>query len=193
MPCQLNCEVHRLNLELQVIKTDKIKTLTELYQVTKDLGRNNRHRRNEVSRIERKLMTTIAERLYIEDEISRGCPACRQTWITRNKIAPQMTEPKNPQTGAIFQRHVAVGVHTGLKNVTLRNDDVVRQGTWQTSRPLGVSTCSFLTSGWYYTFSIVIQFNLTCCRRIINSRFPGTVLNVLFVASVGAKYLTSKK
>ena len=74
--------------------------------------------------------------------------------------------PKNtPNRGAIFQRHVAVGVPTGLKNVTLRNDDVVRQGTWQTSRPLGVSTCSFLTSGWYYTFSIVIQFNLTCCRR----------------------------
>ena len=94
MPCQPNCEVHRLNLELQVIKTDKIKTLTELYQVTKDLGRNNRHRRNEVSRIERKLMTTIAERLYIEDEISRGCPACRQSWKPRNKIAPQMTEPQ---------------------------------------------------------------------------------------------------
>jgi len=79
MPCQQNCDVHRLNLELKVIKTDKIKTLTELYQVTNELGRDNRHRRNEVSRIERKLMTTIAERLYIEDEISRGCPACRQT------------------------------------------------------------------------------------------------------------------
>ena len=81
MPCQQNCDVHRLNLELKVIKTDKIKTLTELYQVTNELGRDNPHRRNEVTRskfeIERKLMTTIAERLYIEDEISRGCPACR--------------------------------------------------------------------------------------------------------------------
>ena len=66
----------------------------------------------------------------------------------RNKTAHQMTEPKNPPNrGAIFQRHVAVGVPTGPKNVTLRNDDVVRQGTWQTSRPLGVSTCTFLTSG----------------------------------------------
>mgnify|MGYP006888588161 CR=1 FL=1 len=82
------------------------------------------------------------------------------------KLPPRWQNPKNtPNRGAIFQRHVAVGVHTGLKNVTLRNDDVVRQGTWQTSRPLGVSTCPFLTSGWYYTFSIVIQFNLTCCRR----------------------------
>ena len=79
MPCQLNCEVHRLNLELQVIKRDKIRTLTELYQVTKDLGQDNRRIRNELPRIERKLLTTIAERLYIEDEISRGCPACRQT------------------------------------------------------------------------------------------------------------------
>ena len=79
MPCQPNCEVHRLNLELQVIKTDKIKTLTEIHQVTKDLGRTNRNIRNEVPRIERKLMTTIAEQLYIEDEISRGCPACRQS------------------------------------------------------------------------------------------------------------------
>ena len=79
MPCQLNCEVHRLNLELQVIKRDKIRTLTELYQVTKDLGQDDRRIRSELPRIERKLMTTIAERLYIEDEISRGCPACRQT------------------------------------------------------------------------------------------------------------------
>ena len=78
MPCQPNCEVHRLNLELQVIKTDKIKTLTEIHQVTKDLGRTNRNRQNEVPRIERKLRTTIAELLRIEVEISRGCPACRQ-------------------------------------------------------------------------------------------------------------------
>ena len=98
MPCQLNCEVHRLNLELQVIKRDKIRTLTELYQVTKDLGQDDRRIRSELPRIERKLMTTIAERLYIEDEISRGCPACRQTWLPRNKTAPQMIEPKNPQT-----------------------------------------------------------------------------------------------
>ena len=81
MPCQQNCDVHRLNLELKVIKTDKIKTLTELYQVTNELGRDNPHRRNEVTRskfeIERKLMITVAERLYIEKEISRGCPACR--------------------------------------------------------------------------------------------------------------------
>ena len=50
----------------------------------------------------------------------------------QNKTAHQMTEPKNPPNrGAIFQRHVAVAVPTGLKKMTLRNDDVVRQGTWQ--------------------------------------------------------------
>ena len=98
MPCQLNCEVHRLNLELKIKKTDKIKTLTELYQVTNELGRDNRHRRNEVSRIERKLMTTIAERLYIEDEISRGCPACRQTWNPETKLPTRWQNPRTPQT-----------------------------------------------------------------------------------------------
>ena len=54
--------MHRLNLELKVIKTDKIKTLRELYQVTDKLGRDNPHRRDEVTRskfeIKRKLMTT---------------------------------------------------------------------------------------------------------------------------------------
>mgnify|MGYP001241503140 FL=1 len=78
MPCQPNCEVHRLNLELQIIKTDKIQTLTEMLQVTKDLGRTNRNRRNEIPRIERKLRITIEALDRIEVEISRGCPACRQ-------------------------------------------------------------------------------------------------------------------
>ena len=77
MPCQLNCEVYRLNLELQIIKRDKIRTLTELYQVTKELGQDDRRIRRELPSIERKLMTTIAEQIYIEDELSRGCPACR--------------------------------------------------------------------------------------------------------------------
>ena len=69
--------MNRLNLQLKEIKTDKIKTLREIYQVTDELGLDNPHRRDEVTRskieIEGKLMTAIAELLYIEDEISRGC------------------------------------------------------------------------------------------------------------------------
>ena len=61
----------------------------------------------------------------------------------KQNCPPDDRTQEPPNRGAIFQRHVAVGVHTGLRNVTLRNDDVVRQGTWQTSRPLGVSTCPF--------------------------------------------------
>ena len=78
MPCQPNCEVHRLNLELQIIKTDKIQTLTEMLQITQDLGRTNRNRRNEIPRIERKLRINIEALERIEIEISRGCPVCRQ-------------------------------------------------------------------------------------------------------------------
>ena len=82
MPCQHNCEVKRLNLILKDIKNDKIKTLKNIYEVTEELGRDNPHRREEVTRskreIEQKLMTAIAELMYIEDEISRGCTTCRE-------------------------------------------------------------------------------------------------------------------
>ena len=82
MPCQHNCEVKRLNFILKDIKHDKIKTLREIYEVTEQLGRDNPHRREEVTRskreIEQKLMTGVAELMYIEDEISRGCTTCRE-------------------------------------------------------------------------------------------------------------------
>ena len=82
MPCQRNCEVERLNFQLKDIKHDKINTLKEIYEVTEELGRDNPHRRDEVTRskreIEQKLMTAIAELMYIEDEISRGCTTCRE-------------------------------------------------------------------------------------------------------------------
>ena len=82
MPCQRNCEVERLNFQLKDIKHDKINTLKEIYEVTEELGRGNPHRRDEVTRskreIEQKLMTAIAELMYIEDEISRGCTTCRE-------------------------------------------------------------------------------------------------------------------
>ena len=82
MPCQQTCEVKRLNLILKDIKKDKIKTLREIYEVTDQLGRDNPHRREEVTRskqeIEQKLMTGVAELMYIEDEISRGCTTCRE-------------------------------------------------------------------------------------------------------------------
>ena len=71
----------RLNLILKDIKHDKIKTLKNIYEVTEQLGRDNPHRREEVARskreIEQKLMTGIAELMYIEEELSRGCTTCR--------------------------------------------------------------------------------------------------------------------
>ena len=52
-----------------------------------------------------------------------------------DETVPRVTETKNPPNrGAIFQQHVAgvCGKPTGLKKITLpRNDDVVRQDTWQ--------------------------------------------------------------
>ena len=68
MPCQRNCEVERLNFQLKDIKHDKINTLKEIYEVTEELGHDNPHRRDEVTRskreIEQKLMTAIAELMY---------------------------------------------------------------------------------------------------------------------------------
>ena len=82
MPCQHNCEVNQLNAQLKEIKHDKIITLKEIYEVTEQLGRDHPHRRDEVTRskreIERKLMTAIAELMYIEDEIARGCRTCQE-------------------------------------------------------------------------------------------------------------------
>ena len=82
MPCQQTCEVKRLNLILKDIKQDKLKTLREIYEVTDQIGRDNPHRREEVTRskqeIEQKLMTGVAELMIIEDEIARGCTTCRE-------------------------------------------------------------------------------------------------------------------
>ena len=81
MPCQYNCDVNRLNIQLKDIKIDKIKTLREIYEVTDQLGRDHPHRRDEMTRskieIYEKLMTAVAELLCIEDEITRGCTTCR--------------------------------------------------------------------------------------------------------------------
>ena len=60
----------------------RLALLKEIYEVTEELGRGNPHRRDEVTRsereIEQKLMTAVAELMYIEDEISRGCTTCRE-------------------------------------------------------------------------------------------------------------------
>ena len=81
MPCQQTCEIKRLNLILRDIKEDKIKTLREIHEVTEQLGRDNPHRRDEVTRskqeIQRKLMTGVAELMIIDAEISRGCTTCQ--------------------------------------------------------------------------------------------------------------------
>ena len=82
MPCQYNCDVNRLNIQLKDIKMDKIKTLREIYEVTDQLGRDHPHRRDEMERskieIYDKLTTAVAELLCTEDEIVRGCRTCRE-------------------------------------------------------------------------------------------------------------------
>ena len=81
MPCQRNCDVHRLNIQLKDIRLDKIKTLQEIYEVTDQLGRDNPQRNDEATRskieIKTKLKKAVVELLCIEDEISRGCTTCR--------------------------------------------------------------------------------------------------------------------
>ena len=83
MPCQQTCEVKRLNLILKDVKQDKIKTLRDIYEVTDQIGRDNPHRIEEVTRskqeIELKLMTGVAELMIIKEEIERGCSTCRES------------------------------------------------------------------------------------------------------------------
>ena len=82
MPCQHNCEVNQLNAQLKEIKHDKIITLKEIYEVTEQFGHDHPHKRDEVTRskreIEQKLMTAVAELMYIEDEMARGCRTCQE-------------------------------------------------------------------------------------------------------------------
>ena len=81
MPCQHNCDVHRLNIQLKDIRLDKIKTLQEIYEVTDQLGRDNPQRNDEATRskieIRTKIKKAVVELLCIEDELSRGCTSCR--------------------------------------------------------------------------------------------------------------------
>ena len=166
MPCQYNCDVNRLNIQLKDIKIDKIKTLREIYEVTDQLGRDYPHRRDEVTRskieIDEKLMTAVAELLCIEDEISRGCTTCRENWNPPNKTVQQVTEIKNPPNrGAIFQRHVA-GLQVWRKwhyqEMTMSCGRT--RGSWPVARCLIVY---LLISGWYNVFSllnILIKLNV---------------------------------
>ena len=81
MPCQENCEMEQLNLQLKDIKIDKVETLRDIYRVTDQIGRDPPHRREEMERnkaeIYEKLTTAVAQLLCIEDEIIRGCTTCR--------------------------------------------------------------------------------------------------------------------
>ena len=81
MPCQENCEMEQLNLQLKDIKIDKVETLRDIYRVTDQIGRDYPHRREEMERskaeIYAKLTTAVAQLLCIEEEIIRGCTTCR--------------------------------------------------------------------------------------------------------------------
>ena len=82
MPCQENCEMEQLNLQLKYIKVDKVETLRDIYRVTDQIGRENPHRREEMeiskAEIYEKLTTAVAQLLCIEEEIMRGCRTCRE-------------------------------------------------------------------------------------------------------------------
>ena len=82
MPCQENCEMEQLNLQLKYIKVDKVDTLRDIYRVTDQIGRENPHRREEMevskAEIYEKLTTAVAQLLCIEEEIMRGCRTCRE-------------------------------------------------------------------------------------------------------------------
>ena len=82
MPCQENCEMEQLNLQLKDIKVDKVDTLRDIYRVTDQIGRENPHRREEMevskAEIYEKLTTAVAQLLCIEEEILRGCRTCRE-------------------------------------------------------------------------------------------------------------------
>ena len=82
MPCQDNCEMEQLNLQLKDIKVDKVDTLRDIYRVTDQIGRENPHRREEMevskAEIYEKLTTAVAQLLCIEEEIIRGCRVCRE-------------------------------------------------------------------------------------------------------------------
>ena len=82
MPCQENCEMEQLNLQLKYIKVDKVETLRDIYRVTDQIGRENPHRREEMeiskAEIYEKLTTAVAQLLCIEEEIIRGCRTCRE-------------------------------------------------------------------------------------------------------------------
>ena len=71
-----------MNARLRDIKLDKITTLRQILEVTEELGRDQPQRRDEVTRskreIERKLMSAIAELMYLEEEITNGCGACQE-------------------------------------------------------------------------------------------------------------------
>ena len=81
MPCQENCEMEQLNLQLKDIKIDKVETLRDIYRVKDQIGRDYPHRREEMERskaeIYEKLTTAVAQLLCIEEEIIRGCTTCR--------------------------------------------------------------------------------------------------------------------
>ena len=82
MPCCRNCEIKQLNARLKDIKLDKITTLKQILEVTEELGRDQPQRRDEVTRskreIERKLISAVAELMYLEDEIASGCSTCQE-------------------------------------------------------------------------------------------------------------------
>ena len=81
MTCHPQCQIRQLNSRLINIKEEKIATLQQILEVTKELGREAPHRRDEVERsiieIQQKLVGAVAELVYLTDEIARGCNPCQ--------------------------------------------------------------------------------------------------------------------
>ena len=83
MPCHHLCEIRQLNCRLIEIKEEKIFTLRQILHATTELGRVALNRRDEVARskrhIQRNLVQSVAELMYLTNEIARGCNPCQIT------------------------------------------------------------------------------------------------------------------
>ena len=81
MPCHQQCNIRLLNRQLIEIKQEKIFTLRQILHAPTELGRVAPNKGGEVARskrrIQRDLFQTIAELMYLSNEVSRGCNPCQ--------------------------------------------------------------------------------------------------------------------
>ena len=81
MPCDPQCQLRQLNSQLILFKEEKITTLRHSLEVHDELGHLSPSRREEVARnknyVSQKLVQAVAELVYLNEEIARGCNPCQ--------------------------------------------------------------------------------------------------------------------